>query len=272
MELDGRVAIVTGAASGIGAALTHELVRRSARVVVADLDADATERATAALPAGTAVAAAGDTSDPAVIAAQIAVATEAFGPVDLYFANAGIGVGSGLGTAADWTRSIDVNLLAHVRAAQALIPGWVERGGGYFVSTASAAGLLSQIGSATYSTTKHAVVGFAEWLSITYGDAGVGVSCVCPMGVDTALLRPARPVDDQEALMLRTVESAGPVHTPESVAATVLDAVEQDRFLVLPHPEVLEMYRGKGADYGRWLGGMRRLHSAVRQSISKGNR
>ncbi|MFT4201329.1 SDR family oxidoreductase [Gordonia sp. (in: high G+C Gram-positive bacteria)] len=271
MEVDGRVAIVTGAASGIGAALSAELVARGARVVVADLDETATARTAARLPEGSAVAVAGDTSDPAVIEAQIAAAERAFGPVDLYFANAGIAGAAGLAaTDEDWARALDVNLLAHVRAARALVPGWVERGSGHFVTTASAAGLLSQIGSATYSTTKHAAVGFAEWLSLTYGDDGVGVSCVCPMGVDTALLRPDRPVSDAEALMLHTVESAGEVLDPADVAVMVLDAVAADRFLVLPHPEVLEMYRGKGADYGRWLAGMRRLQRGMRRSLPGG--
>jgi len=284
MELDGRVAIVTGAASGIEIALARELVRRGARVVVGDLHRDATEAAAASIAGGVggetpsgddrvrAVPVFGDTSDPTVIAAQIAAAQAAFGPVDVYFANAGISTGAGLGaTEEEWSRSLDVNLMAHVRAARALVPGWIERGSGYFVSTASAAGLLSQIGSATYTTTKHALVGFAEWLSITYGDDGVGVSCVCPMGVDTALLRPKHTVGAEEALMLHTVESAGVVLTPEAVATAVLDAVEQGQFLVLPHPEVLEMYRGKGADYGGWISGMRRLQRALRKSVtSKG--
>ncbi|NNG98462.1 SDR family oxidoreductase [Gordonia araii] len=269
MDINDRVAIVTGAASGIGSALARELVRRGARVVVADLDGEATEATAASLPEGSAVAVAGDTSRPAVIDAQIAAAEKAFGPVDMYFANAGIGGAPGLAaTDDDWTLALDVNLLAHVRAARALVPGWAARGSGYFVTTASAAGLLSQIGSATYSTTKHAAVGFAEWLSITYGDEGVGVSCVCPMGVDTALLRPDREVSAEEALMLHTVESAGEVLTPENVASAVLDAVEQGRFLVLPHPEVLDMYRGKGADYGRWIGGMRRLQHGMREALS----
>ncbi|HNP56901.1 MAG TPA: SDR family NAD(P)-dependent oxidoreductase [Gordonia sp. (in: high G+C Gram-positive bacteria)] len=268
MDLNGATAIVTGAASGIGAALATELVRRGARVVIADLDLDSSRAVADRLPDGSAVAVAGDTSEHGVIAAQIKAAEDAFGPVDLYFANAGIGTGAGLGASDDeWARSIDVNLLAHVRAAQALVPGWVERGGGYFVVTASAAGLLSQIGSATYSTTKHAAVGFAEWLSITYGDHGVGVSCLCPMGVETALLAPDREVGDEEALMLHTVRSAGAVLTPEAVAIATLDAVADGRFLVLPHPEVLDMYRGKGADYDRWIGGMRRLERAMRKSV-----
>ncbi len=267
MEFNGATAIVTGAASGIGAALAAELVRRGARVVVADLDLDSSRVVADRLP-GSAVAVAGDTSEHGVIAAQIKAAEDAFGPVDLYFANAGIGTGAGLGASDDeWARSIDVNLLAHVRAAQALVPGWVERGSGYFVVTASAAGLLSQIGSATYSTTKHVAVGFAEWLSITYGDHGVGVSCLCPMGVETALLAPDREVGDEEALMLHTVRSAGAVLTPEAVAIATLDAVADGRFLVLPHPEVLDMYRGKGADYDRWIGGMRRLERAMRKSV-----
>ncbi|MFT3714457.1 MAG: SDR family oxidoreductase [Gordonia sp. (in: high G+C Gram-positive bacteria)] len=269
MDYHNLVAIVTGGASGIGAALTAELVARGARVVVADLDPAATDTAVAALPEGPAVAVAGDTSDPAVIDAQIAAAEKHFGPVDLYFANAGIGGAGGLDATDDqWATSLNVNVLARVRAARALVPGWTERGSGHFVVTASAAGLLSQIGNATYSTTKHAAVGFAEWLAITYGDAGVSVSCVCPMGVDTPLLRPERPVDDDEALMLRTVESAGTVLSAAAVAVTVLDAVARGEFLILPHPEVLDMYRGKGADYGRWLGGMRKLQRVMRGTLS----
>merc|ERR1711969_3839 len=154
--------------------------------------------------------------------------------------------------------------MSHIRAARRLVPEWVERGAGYFVSTASAAGLLTQLGSATYSVTKHAAVGFAEWLNVTYGDRGVRASCLCPMGVDTKLLRPDdTPADEGAMLMQRAVETAGRVLTTTEVADVVVEALDDERFLILPHPEVLEMYRHKGADYDRWLRGMRRYQQGL---------
>jgi NAD(P)-dependent dehydrogenase (short-subunit alcohol dehydrogenase family) len=145
-----------------------------------------------------------------------------------------------------------------------LIPGWLQRGGGHFVSVASAAGLLTQVGAAGYAVTKHAAVGFAEWLSITYGDNGIGVTCVCPMGVDTPLLTDIRESSDPVArLAADAVTTAGEVLTADDVAASVLAGVRDNRFLVLPHAEVLEMYRGKGADYERWITGMRRYQRAL---------
>lgn len=267
MEIQDTVAVVTGAGGGIGSAIAHAVARAGARVVVTDLDAAAVAATAASITAsgGTAVAVAGDAAADAHIDEAIAVAGDRFGPVDMYFANAGIGGRAGLGaTDADWDAAIDVNLMAHVRAARRLVPEWTARGGGYFVSTASAAGLLTQLGSATYSVTKHAAVGFAEWLAATYGDAGVRVSCLCPMGVDTKLLRPVEGTDDpDERLMQRAVETAGAVLTTDEVAELVLAAVADERFLILPHPEVLEMYRRKGADYDRWLRGMRRLRTSL---------
>ncbi|HUE31691.1 MAG TPA: SDR family NAD(P)-dependent oxidoreductase, partial [Mycobacterium sp.] len=187
MKVAGRVAIVTGGGGGIGGALAEELAAHDARVVVADLDAAGAQAVADKINAtspGHAVASGADVSDTAAIRGLITLAKQQFGPVDLYFANAGIvGVPGLEASEEDWERSIDVNLRAHIRAAQLLIPRWVERGEGYFVSTASAAGLLTQIGSATYAVTKHAAVGFAEWLAISYGDHGVRVSCLCPMGV-----------------------------------------------------------------------------------------
>ena len=199
----------------------------------------------------------------------IALAENEFGPVDLYFANAGITGVSGLDVTEDeWDQSIDVNLRAHIRAAQLLVPGWVERGEGYFVSTASAAGLLTQLGSATYSVTKHAAVGFAEWLNITFGDQGVRVSCLCPMGVNTNLLHsPGESEDPLARLATRAVTSAGDVIEPADVAEVVLAAVEEERFLILPHPAVLEMYRHKGTDYDRWLRGMRRYQHSLMEAL-----
>ncbi len=192
MKVADKVAIVTGGGNGIGAALAAKLAHQDARVVVADINSQAADAVASGINAdraGTAIASGGDVSDTEHIKQLIALAENEFGPVDLYFANAGITGVSGLDVTEDeWDQSIDVNLRAHIRAAQLLVPGWVERGEGYFVSTASAAGLLTQLGSATYSVTKHAAVGFAEWLNITFGDQGVRVSCLCPMGVNTNLL------------------------------------------------------------------------------------
>ncbi|MGI5221192.1 SDR family oxidoreductase [Nocardia sp. CA-290969] len=262
----GRTAIVTGGGSGIGAALAHRLADHGAKVVVADLDP--TTAAKVADDIGdAAVSTSGDAADQEVIAQQIATAESTFGPVDFYFANAGIGGGAGLdSTDAQWSAALEINTLAHIRAARLLVPGWLERGTGYFVSTASAAGLLTQLGSAPYSVSKHAAVGFAEWLSITYGDKGIGVSCVCPMGVDTALLREGMiPENNAEAgrLAINAVKSAGTVLSPDEVADTVLAGVAARDFLILPHPEVLQMYRNKGSDYDRWIRGMRRFQATL---------
>ena len=163
-----------------------------------------------------------------------------------------------------WQHAIDVNVLAHVRAARLLVPGWLARGSGYFVATASAAGPLTQIGGAPYSMTKHAAVAFSEWLSVTYGDRGIGVSCLCPMGVSTNMLNDGLDAADQASQLGATVVAhAGAVLEPDDLAQCVLDAVEQERFLVLPHPEVLGYFRRKASDYDRWLRGMRRLQMAV---------
>jgi NAD(P)-dependent dehydrogenase (short-subunit alcohol dehydrogenase family) len=193
------------------------------------------------------------------------VAREQFGPVDVYVANAGIMGPPGLGDdEADWDRILDVNLRAHVRAAKALVPEWIARGAGHFVAVASAAGLLTQLGAAGYSVTKHAAVGFAEWLSITYGGKGVGVSCVCPMGVDTPLLKGIVDSVDPEARMAAAaVTNSGEVIGPDRVAELVVQAVLANTFLVLPHPAVLEMYQQKASDYERWIAGMRRYQRTL---------
>lgn len=265
MDVRGKVCIVTGAAGGIGAAIAEEFLGRGAKVVITDLDAERLETMRVGLAAVSpdVRARAGNAADTSDIEATIALAQESFGaPVDVYVANAGIGGGSDLGDAAAWTASWEVNVMAHVRAAQLLVPGWLERGGGYFVSTASAAGLLTQIGSATYATTKHAAVAFSEWLAVTYGHRGIGVSCLCPMGVDTNLLvetGAASPV------ARRAVTEAGPVLSPQQVATNVLAAMNEERFLVLPHADVLDMFRQKSADYDRWLAGMQRYGAHVSQ-------
>lgn len=268
MELANRTAIVTGGGNGIGEAIAERLGREGSRVVVADIDGDAAAQVARKINAersGTAVAAAGDVADETFIGELIAVAEREFSPVDLYFANAGITGQRGLEAPEDvWDRVIDVNLRAHIRAARLLVPGWLERGSGYFVATASAAGLLTQIGSPVYSVTKHAAVGFAEWLSVTYGNRGVRVSCLCPMGVDTKLLRGGRAATDpSRSAASRAVTSAGDVLAPAQVADDVIEALGDERFLILPHPQVLEMYRQKGSDYDRWLRGMRRYQDRL---------
>lgn len=272
MEVEGRTAIVTGGGGGIGAALTGELVRAGARVLVADLDAQAAEGVAVGLcdvADGRVVAHQADVADTDAIHAMIARAESVFGPVSLYFANAGISGPVGLGEDAGGDAVIDVNVRAHVRAAQALIPQWLDRGEGYFVSTASAAGLLTQIGAAGYSVTKHAAVAFAEWLSITYGDAGVRVSCLCPMGVATNMLSAGLTSDDQlSATGAAAVVNAGDVMQPEEVASIVMAAVADERFLILPHEDVLRMYRHKGSDYERWLRGMRRYQATLLSELS----
>lgn len=268
MQVAGRVAIVTGGGGGIGGALAVKLARHGARVIVADLDAGAAEDTTAQINAdvpGKAIRVGADAAETGEIRRLITTAEREFGPVDLYFANAGLTGPAGLDIGEDdWDRVFDVNVRAHIRAAQLLIPAWVERGHGYFIATASAAGLLTQVGSAAYSTTKHAAVGFAEWLNITYGDAGVRVSCLCPMGVNTELLYAGRDSDDPVGrAATRAVTTAGEVLEPAAVADAVLAAIDAERFLILPHPAVVDMYRQKGSDYDRWLRGMHRYQRSL---------
>lgn len=259
------VAVVTGAAGGIGAALAERLLAAGSKVVLSDLDGDRLERtvdrlATVAGPTA-ALGVAGDASDEGDIARMVEAAEEAFGRVDAYYANAGVGDGSGLmATDDEWRTALDVNVLAHVRAARLLVPRWLERGGGYFVSTASAAGLLTQIGSATYSVSKHGAVGFAEWLAVTYGDRGIGVSCLCPMGVETDMLRTGMASTDGEGgrVAIAAVTGAGEVLDALDVADQVLEAVAERRFLVTPHAEVRAFLGRKVDDHDRWISGMQR--------------
>ncbi len=254
MNPEGRTAVVTGGASGIGRALAQALAAAGARVVVADRD-DVGARRVASGVGGLAVAC--DVAREEDVVELIDRAEDAFGPVALFCANAGTATGDGIGTVGEWETALGVNVLQHVAAARVLVPRWLERGEGWFLATASAAGLLSQIGSAPYSATKHAAVAFAEWLSITYGDRGIGVSCLCPMGVDTPLLRGA---PEQAAAIVR---AAGDVLSPEQVADAALEGLRDGRFLILPHPEVAAFAGQRAADHERWLAGMRRLQAAA---------
>ena len=265
MRIEGSVAVITGAGSGIGRALATTFAAAGASVVAGDLSEAGVAETVSAIRASGDVAV-GVTADVSTTSGvEVLVdAARTFGPVDVFVANAGITGASGLGAESDWDRIIDVNLRAHIRAADRLIPEWLARGHGYFVAVASAAGLLTQLGAAGYSVTKHAAVGFAEWLSITYGDRGIGVSCVCPMGVDTPLLNDMVSADDALGRLAgAAVRQAGEVVSPERVAELTVEAVAAERFLVLPHPVVLDMYRQKGSDYERWISGMRRYQRGL---------
>jgi NAD(P)-dependent dehydrogenase (short-subunit alcohol dehydrogenase family) len=252
MELADKVVVVTGGASGIGRALSLRFAAEGARAVaVADRDADGAQRVAAEIGAR-AIAVPTDVSDEAEVRRLVEVTEEAHGPIDLFCSNAGIATGGGVDATTDeWQRIWDINVMAHVFAARAVLPGMLARGEGYLLNTASAAGLLTQIGSAPYAVTKHAAVALAEWLSVTHGDQGIKVSCLCPQGVRTPML------GDGGALL-----GPGAIE-PEQVADAVVAGLRAEEFLILPHPEVREYFRRKGDDYERWLKGMRRLQSRV---------
>jgi NAD(P)-dependent dehydrogenase (short-subunit alcohol dehydrogenase family) len=261
MELDGKHVVVTGAARGIGAALARRFHAAGARVVLSDRDG--VSEVHDLLPGAVEVIA--DVGTEAGNVSLIHAAEAAFGPIDLFFANAGVGFGGDPMTSEEvWEASFAVNFHAHRWAARHLLPGWLARGEGYFCSTASAAGLLAQIGSAPYSVTKHAAVAFAEWLAITYGDQGLRVSCLCPQGVNTDMLRSGDGLGGGTGG--NVVRMAGDVLEPDQVADIVLEAVRAERFLILPHPEVADYLRFKGADPDRWLAGMRKLQRRVAEA------
>jgi NAD(P)-dependent dehydrogenase (short-subunit alcohol dehydrogenase family) len=265
VDLGGKRVVVTGGASGIGRALCVRFAAEGATVTVADID-EAGARATEALIAaagGTAQAVRCDVSREADIVALVEVAETAFGPIDLFCSNAGVAAGGGPEAPdEDWARSWAVNTMAHVWAARAVLPGMVARGQGYLLQTASAAGLLTNIGTAPYSVTKHAAVGLAEWLAITYGDAGIKVSCLCPQGVRTNMLMGS--TDDPAGAV---VLASGDLLEPEQVADAVVVGLAEERFLILPHPIVADYMQAKVSDYDRWLGGMRRLQARLRATL-----
>ncbi len=251
MNVEGAHVVVTGAAGGIGAALARRFAAEGARaVVVADVQPTALESVAAAVD-GFAVTC--DVTDPADIARLVDVSEDRNGPIDLFCSNAGIVVPGGAELDDDgWRRSIDVNVMAHVYAARVLVPRMVDRGGGYLLQTASAAGLLTQLGSAPYSVTKHAALAFAEWLSITYGEQGVKVSVLAPQAVRTAMTAgvPGGGVAGVDGML-----------EPDAVAEAVVRGLASESFLILPHPQVLEYFRRKASDYDRWLRGMQRLQA-----------
>ena len=249
MDVHAKGVVITGAGHGIGRAIATRMAAHGARVVVNDLDAEAAG-AVAEEIGGHPVP--GDAATEAGVSALVDTAREYRGAIDIFFANAGIDLGTGLDTPADdWARALEVNVMAHVRAAQRLVPTWLETGNGRFVVTASAVGLLTMLGSAPFSVTKHAAVAFAEWLSATYGHRGITVQVICPQRVKTRMLDDAGPL--QELL------SHDAALEPEQVAETVWQALQDDRFLILPHPEVQAYYEHRATKTDQWLAGMRKL-------------
>ncbi|REE93720.1 SDR family oxidoreductase [Cupriavidus plantarum] len=268
MEVRGKCVVVTGGANGIGRALCDAFARGGARAIgIADIDPSTAASVAAAVqakyPACQTLPRRVDVSNEAAVQAFADEFTGRFGQIDVFCSNAGIMMRKGIETTdVEWLRMWGVNVMGHVNAAKAVLPQMLARGSGYFVNTVSAAGLLSQIGSASYATTKHAAIGFAEWLSITYGDRGIRVSCVCPQGVQTRMLL-------GEDGARKGFLQEGSV-TPEFVAEKTLEGIANEQFLILPHEEVLEYYRRKGKDYDRWLRGMRRLQEQVSQQFGIG--
>ncbi len=254
MKIEGKVVVVTGAASGIGRALARRFEAEGAKgLALADVQ-EGPLREVAAEVGGIAVPT--DVTSEADIANLVARAEAALGPIDVFCSNAGIlSLGDADTADAEWARNWDIHVMAHVYAARAVLPGMIARGRGYLVNTSSAAGLLSHVFSATYSTTKHGAVAFAEYLSIAHGDQGIKVSVLCPQAVRTAML------EGSEA----EIASLDGVVEPDEVADCVIETMEREAFLILPHPQVLEYTRLKTADYDRWLKGMRRLRAKFSQ-------
>ena len=254
MKIAGKIVVVTGAASGIGRALAKRFAAEGAALVVsADRDA-AGSQASAVETGGAAFTT--DVAHEADSRALIEGVELNHGPIDLFISNAGIGIAGGAEASDEsWQKIWDINVMAHVWAARHMVPRMVARGGGYMMSTASAAGLLSQIGSAPYAVTKHAAVALAEWLAITHGDDGIKVSVLCPQAVRTAMTA-ANPDG---------VASIDGMMEPDEVAEACIKAIEAETFLILPHPEVLDYMRRKTGDYDRWLGGMRKLNRRFRR-------
>ncbi len=258
MKIKDKVIVVTGGADGIGRALCERFAAEGARkVVVADINKAGAEKVAAAIGG---VGFGCDVSKEAEIQRLVAETERLAGPIDLFVSNAGIGNfgespdDATSGSNAQWQRGWEVNLMAHVYAARACLPGMIARGSGYFLNTASAAGLLNQIGSAIYGVTKHAAVGFAEILAITHRDQGIKVSVLCPQAVDTPLLRAGGP----------GAQHVDGVLTPEHVAGFVVEALEREDFVILPHPQVLGYMRKKTEDYNRWIGGMAKFRRSMK--------
>jgi NAD(P)-dependent dehydrogenase (short-subunit alcohol dehydrogenase family) len=263
MQIQGKVVIVTGGSNGIGRALCHKFAAAGAKaVVVADIDRDAGLKVANEIKSTPGGFAHCDVSKERDIKNLVDSITDAVGQVDIFCSNAGIGTAGGPEASdKDWQRSWDVNVMAHIYAARAVVPQMLARKEGYLVQTVSAAGLLTQIGSAPYSVTKHAAMSFAEWLAITYSDQGLRVSALCPMGVKTQML--AKAEFSGGAFLLETAIE------PDQVADEVIKVIGEEKFLILPHPDVARFFQQKASDYDRWLRGMRRLQANTQMLTPK---
>lgn len=264
MQIRNKVVVVTGGASGIGKALCERFAQEGARaVVVSDIDQAGINQTVNLVSQMTKVM--GVVCNVAIeddVKRLVAQTLAAYGQIDLFCSNAGIFTpGDENVPTAAWQKIWDINVMAHVFAARAVLPAMLERGEGYLLNTASAAGLLSQVGSAPYAVTKHAAIGFAEWLSITYGNQGIKVSVLCPQAVRTKMTA----VGEGDG----GVAGLDGMLEPEQLAETVVNTLAEERFLVLPHPQVLTYMRRKTDDYDRWLGGMRRLHEKFQDIYRK---
>lgn len=249
MEIQDKIIAVTGAASGIGRAMCLAFAQAGAKSVICiDLDIDG---ATITANEINGLALQVDVSQEAEIVGAINQIEQDIGPIDLFCSNAGISISGGVEVGNDdWQRIWDINVMSHVWAARHLVPLMTARGGGYLLNTASAAGLLNQVGSAPYGVTKHAAVGLAEWLALTYGDQGIKVSVLCPQAVRTEMTRGH---EDHVAAIDGMME-------PQPVAEACIAAVQSEQFLILPHPQVVGYMRAKAENYDRWIGGMRKLN------------
>ena len=258
MELKDKIIVVTGAASGIGRALAQRFAAEGARkVICADLNLAGAEETARAIDG---LAWQVDVAHEAEIATMIARIEDEIGPIDLFCSNAGILTVGGVEVPdAQWQKIWDINVMSHVWAARHLVPRMAKCGGGYLLNTASAAGLLNQIGSAPYGVTKHAAVGLAEWLALSYGDQGIKVSVLCPQAVRSEMTRGH---EEGVAAMDGMLE-------PEPVAEACVEAIRAETFLVLPHAEVLGYMRKKTENYDRWIGGMRKLNRLFKGSVDK---
>jgi NAD(P)-dependent dehydrogenase (short-subunit alcohol dehydrogenase family) len=253
------VIVITGAGSGIGAAMARRFAADGASaLLLADIDASSVERLADELRSDRCrtLPVRVDVAERAEVEAMVARAETELGPIDLLCSNAGVGAGAGLDAPdEDWDRLWRVNVLAHVHAARAALPAMVERGSGYLLHTASAAGLLTTPGDAPYTATKHAAVGLAEWIAVTYGDRGIRVSALCPQAVNTPLLQEAAESGNASAVAVR---NASAVLEPEDVADAVVRGLADERFLILPHAEVADHLAFKAADRDRWIAALRR--------------
>tara|TARA_B100000029_G_scaffold75480_1_gene67185 strand:- start:917 stop:1732 length:816 start_codon:yes stop_codon:yes gene_type:complete len=255
MEVKGKRVIVTGAALGIGKAMTKSFIKSGAEVFIVDINEEALKQTASDLDVKYITA---DVSSENAVKDIISASNSSMGGIDIFCSNAGIGGESGLlnTTDEDWLNIWGVNVMSHIYAAKHTLPQMLEQGSGYFVNTASAAGLLTQIGAAGYSVTKAAAVSFAEWLKITYGSRGIGVSCLCPQGVRTSM------VEDAPGIVSALVGIDG-IMEPADVANDVINAIEKDQFLIAPHEKVLEYINMKAQDYDRWIAGMQSLQAQL---------